>query len=138
MFSFNFLLIIHLIIVCLMITFIMFQKNEGGGLLNTNNMRGLMSASESANFMTRGTAILAGLFFITSIVLVMLTGGVRSHAQSILDKDPLAVTTKAPASSEIPTQSSGAIKNTAQPSNDTPSQSVPPQPKPENSPNKKS
>lgn len=107
---FNFILVVHLIIVLLMIGLILLQKSEAGGMVSSSNMGGLMSVRGSANFMTRTTAILAGLFFTTSLTLVWLTASERSNPQSILDSDPLAMKAAqaqpAPTPATVPTQSS--------------------------------
>lgn len=91
---FTFVLVIHLIIILLMIGLILLQKSESGGLVTTSSMGGLMSVRGSSNFLSRTTAILATAFFVTSITLVILSGGVRSKGGSLLDKEPLSQPTK--------------------------------------------
>ena len=69
---FTFLLVLHAIIAALLVTVILMQKSEGGGLTSGGSPSGLMSARGAANFLTRATAILAGLFVTMSIVLAVL------------------------------------------------------------------
>ena len=69
-----------------MVGVILIQRSEGGALsgLGGGTMGGLMTARGTANLLTRATAILAGCFMVTSLVLAILAG----HAQrgsSILD-----------------------------------------------------
>lgn len=103
---FNFVLVIHLVIVVLMIGLVLLQKSETGGLVSSSNMGGFMSVRGSANFMTRTTAILAGLFFLTSLTLVWLTASTRSSTKSVFDNDPLAVKTTQQSTATVPTESS--------------------------------
>lgn len=69
---FTFLLVVHAIIAALLVTVILMQKSEGGGLTTGGSPSGLMSARGAANFLTRATAILAGMFVLMSIVLAVL------------------------------------------------------------------
>lgn len=70
------ILVIHMLIALALVGLILIQKSEGGGLgIGGGTMGGMMTARGSANLLTRTTAILAGLFFVTSIVLAVMAGG---------------------------------------------------------------
>jgi len=69
---FTFLLVVHAIIAALLVTVILMQKSEGGGLTTGGSPSGLMSARGAANFLTRATAVLAGLFVAMSIALAVI------------------------------------------------------------------
>jgi len=69
---FKFLLILQTIIAATMVAVILMQRSEGGGLGVGGSPSGLMSARGAADFLTRATAILAGLFVILSIALAGL------------------------------------------------------------------
>ncbi|KQN26288.1 preprotein translocase subunit SecG [Sphingomonas sp. Leaf33] len=69
---FTFLLVVQAIIAALLVTVILMQKSEGGGLTTGGSPSGLMSARGAADFLTRATAILAGLFIAMSIGLAFL------------------------------------------------------------------
>lgn len=69
---FTFLLVVHAIIAALLVTVILMQKSEGGGLTTGGSPSGLMSARGAADFLTRATAILAGLFIAMSIALAVI------------------------------------------------------------------
>jgi preprotein translocase subunit SecG len=61
---------------------VLLQKSEGGALgMGGGGMSGFMTGRSTANLLTRTTAVLAALFFLTSIFLVMLSnaGGRRVH-----------------------------------------------------------
>jgi preprotein translocase subunit SecG len=67
------IIVIHLMIVLAMIGLVLLQRSEGGGL-GMGGGAGFMSSRGTSNVLTRATAILAGLFFATSLVLSILAG----------------------------------------------------------------
>jgi preprotein translocase subunit SecG len=67
------LLVIHLLIAAGLVGVVLLQKSEGGALgIGGGGGGGFMTGRGTANLLTRTTAILAGLFFLTSIGLTML------------------------------------------------------------------
>lgn len=80
----NVLIVAYLLIVLALITVILLQRSEGGGLGMGGNAGGLISARGSANLMTRTTGILAALFFATAIALSILSS-LDGTSRSILD-----------------------------------------------------
>jgi preprotein translocase subunit SecG len=93
-------IVIHLMLVIALIGVVMLQRSEGGGL-GIGGGSGFMTSRGTANVLTRTTAILAGLFFITSLILSILAGMNRKPA-SILpggqstQSAPASVPGKAP------------------------------------------
>jgi preprotein translocase subunit SecG len=77
------IIVIHLMIVLAMVGLVLLQKSEGGGL-GMGGGAGFMSNRSSSNVLTRTTAILAALFFGTSLVLSILAG-IDRKPRSILD-----------------------------------------------------
>jgi preprotein translocase subunit SecG len=69
---FTFLLILQSLVAASMVTVILMQRSEGGGLGVGGSPSGLMSARGAADFLTRATAILATLFVVLSIALAGL------------------------------------------------------------------
>ena len=67
------IIVIHLMLVLALIGVVLLQKSEGGGL-GIGSTGGFMSSRGTANVLTRATAILAGLFFATSLLLSILAG----------------------------------------------------------------
>jgi preprotein translocase subunit SecG len=65
------LIVIHLMIVLALVGLVLIQRSEGGGL-GIGGGSGFMSARGTANALTRTTAILAALFFVTSLGLGLL------------------------------------------------------------------
>lgn len=81
------LLVTHIIIAIAMVGIILIQKNEGGGLgigSGGGTMGGLMSARGTANLLTHVTAVLATLFFLSTLGLAIVFKG-GNKPKSILD-----------------------------------------------------
>ncbi|MDE0880182.1 MAG: preprotein translocase subunit SecG, partial [Sphingomonas bacterium] len=77
---FTFLLAIHAIIAAALVTVILMQRSEGGGLGMGGSPSGLMSARGAADFLTRMTAILAAIFVGMSIILAFYAASRRTQA----------------------------------------------------------
>ena len=67
------IIVIHLMLVLALIGVVLLQRSEGGGL-GIGSSGGFMTSRGTANVLTRATAILAGLFFVTSLLLSILAG----------------------------------------------------------------
>ena len=80
------LIVIHLMIVLALVGVVLIQRSEGGGL-GIGGGSGFMSARGTANALTRTTAILATLFFITSLALGILAR-YESRPSDILNRIP--------------------------------------------------
>ena len=61
------LIVIHLMVVLALVGVVLLQRSEGGGLGIGGS--GFMTARGAANALTRATAILATVFFVTSLTL---------------------------------------------------------------------
>lgn len=77
---FTFLLAIHAIIAAALVTVILMQRSEGGGLGMGGSPSGLMSARGAADFLTRATTVLATLFVGMSIVLAFYAASRRTES----------------------------------------------------------
>ncbi|MND82856.1 Protein-export membrane protein SecG [compost metagenome] len=80
------LIVIHLMIVLALVGVVLIQRSEGGGL-GIGGGSGFMSARGTANALTRTTAILAALFFVTSLALGILAR-YDSQPTDILNRIP--------------------------------------------------
>jgi len=86
------LLVIHLMIAVALVATILLQRSEGGALgIGGGGGGGLVSNRGAGNLLTRASAVLAGLFFLTSISLTLLANN-DSRNNSILDVVPLDAT----------------------------------------------
>jgi len=82
------LFVVHVFIAIALIGVVLLQKSEGGALgMGGGGMSGFMTGRSTANLLTRTTAVLAGLFFLTSIALVMLSNAGRAP-RSLVDEAP--------------------------------------------------
>ncbi|MBP2276757.1 preprotein translocase, SecG subunit [compost metagenome] len=97
MLLFQFLLVVHFVIALALVTVVLMQRSEGGGLGMGGSPGGLMSARGAADFLTRATSILGGLFIALSILLAVLA------AQGRVAK-VVAPTTPPPAAATAPIQ----------------------------------
>ncbi len=79
----GFLIVVHLIIVVALVTVVLLQRSEGGAL-GIGGGGGFMTGRGQANALSRATAILATLFFATSLIMSILAGWSRTP-RSILD-----------------------------------------------------
>src|SRR5471030_1930533 len=92
------ILVIHLILALAMIGVVLIQKSEGGGLgMGGGGMSGFMTGRSTANLLTRTTAILAAVFFATSILLVMLSNYYRAPHSIVDEGGPAPTSPLAPA-----------------------------------------
>jgi preprotein translocase subunit SecG len=78
---FAFLLIVQTLIAVALISVILMQRSEGGGLGVGGSSSGFMTARGAADFLTRSTAVLGGLFIILSIVMAAIAGANRQPAK---------------------------------------------------------
>jgi len=74
---FPFLLIVQSLIALSLIGVILMQRSEGGGLGVGGSSSGFMTARGAADFLTRATSVLGGLFIVLSIVMAAIAGVTR-------------------------------------------------------------
>jgi preprotein translocase subunit SecG len=89
---------------------VLLQKSEGGGL-GIGSTGGFLSSRGTANVLTRTTAILAGAFFLTSLILSLLAGMHRNPG-SILRSGTAPAGQTTPAGTPPPAGSGGGILDT--------------------------
>lgn len=98
------LLVIHLLVCIFLVACILMQRSTGGaldGLGGGSGASSFLSARGTGNLLTRTTAILATMLFVTSISLALYYRGQAKPAVSLVDK--AAAEQTAPASSNAPT-----------------------------------
>jgi len=77
----TFLLVVQIIIAVALVGVILMQRSEGGGLGIGGSPAGLMSARGAADFLTRTTTILAGLFITLCIAMAAVAASNRSSTK---------------------------------------------------------
>lgn len=80
---FTFILVVQAIVAAILVTVILMQRSEGGGLGTGGSPSGFMSARGAADFLTRSTTVLATIFVGLSIVLAVIAA--TRHAGSTVD-----------------------------------------------------
>jgi preprotein translocase subunit SecG len=114
-------IVVHLMVVLAMIGLVLVQKSEGGGLgMGGGGGGGFLSSRGTANVLTRSTAVLAAVFFATSLLLSMLAGMER-RPQSILN-------TGAPSGPSAPLSAPPSIPLGSDRGGSAPAQPAAPQP----------
>ncbi|WP_419555404.1 preprotein translocase subunit SecG [Sphingomonas arenae] len=120
---FTFLLILEAVVAFALCAVILMQRSEGGGLGVGGSSAGLMTARGAADFLTRATSILGGIFVVLCIVLAAVAG-TRGDTQRV---DTSLVNQTAPAAPLSPLEQGGnplsappAGPNTAPPNNAAP------------------
>ncbi|VVB45539.1 Preprotein translocase, SecG subunit [Beijerinckiaceae bacterium RH AL1] len=86
------LIVIHLMVVTALVVVVLLQRSEGGAL-GMGGGSGFMTGRGQANVLTRATAILATLFFLTSLGLTLLANYGKGN-RSILEGLPPAGTSQ--------------------------------------------
>jgi preprotein translocase subunit SecG len=71
---FAFLLIVQTLVAVSLISVILMQRSEGGGLGVGGSSSGFMTARGAADFLTRSTSVLGGTFIVLSIVMAAIAG----------------------------------------------------------------
>ena len=74
---FKFLLIVQTLVAASLVGVILMQRSEGGGLGVGGSSSGFMTARGAADFLTRSTAVLGGVFIVLSIVMAAIAGATR-------------------------------------------------------------
>lgn len=99
----NLLLVVHVIIALAIIALVLLQHGKGaemGASFGSGSSGSLFGSSGSSNFMSRATAVLITLFFITSLSLAYIATN-KPKAASALDT-VLPVQTTTPATPAAP------------------------------------
>src|SRR3954471_10523725 len=104
---FAFLLIVQTLIAVTLISVILMQRSEGGGLGVGGSSSGFMTARGAADFLTRSTAVLGGLFIVLSIVMAAIAGATREPTK--IDTSLAGKTAPAQQTQPAPAQPTPAI-----------------------------
>src|SRR6516162_11215134 len=124
------LLVVHILIAIALVGVILLQKSEGGALgMGGGGMSGFMTGRSTANLLTRTTAILALVFFATSLSLVWFSNRDRAPRSIIEQGAPAApVVPVAPSAPAVPAAPSVPAAPAAPPPQPTPAEPAQPSP----------
>jgi preprotein translocase subunit SecG len=83
----NILLVINTFVCVALIAVVLLQRSEGGalGMGGSGGPSGFMTARGAGDLLTRTTWILAGVFFVLSITLTVLTGKLHGGVDSLVN-----------------------------------------------------
>ncbi|HME84167.1 MAG TPA: preprotein translocase subunit SecG [Roseiarcus sp.] len=81
------LIVVHILIVIALVAVVLLQRSEGGALGAGGGTGNFMTGRGQANALSRATAVLAALFFATSLLMSVIAGWSRAP-HSILEKGP--------------------------------------------------
>lgn len=116
---FAFLLIVQTLIAVALISVILMQRSEGGGLGVGGSSSGFMTARGAADFLTRATSVLGGLFIVLSIAMAAIAGATRQPTKidtSLANATaPLQQPRSAPPAQQQPAQTPVTNPNQNQP-----------------------
>lgn len=105
------IIIVHLVIVLSLVAVVLLQRSEGGIGMGTGGggggggaggLGGFMSGRGQANALTRATAVLAALFFATSMTLGILAGYDRAPTSLFDSAAPLGAPSTQPGGEAAP------------------------------------
>jgi preprotein translocase subunit SecG len=126
----NVLLTIHLIACIALVIAVMLQRSEGGALgMGGGGTGGLISGRGAAGVLVRTTMILAGVFFVTSIIMTRLNNDTSSQP-SLLERqagettDPFDTLNTQPAAPAPDALNGGATTAPAAPTGAEPAPAV--------------
>jgi len=102
--------VVHIIVAIALIALVLLQHGKGadmGAAFGSGSSGSLFGASGSANFLSRSTAVLASLFFLTSLGLAYF--GLQQHKPaSVLDRTVVPTTTQPAVPSQVPGKNAGS------------------------------
>ncbi|ALV28709.1 preprotein translocase subunit SecG [Pannonibacter phragmitetus] len=102
-------IVIHLMVVLALVLVVLLQRSEGGALgIGGGGGGGFMSSRGTANVLTRATAILAVMFFATSLGLSIIAR-MDSGPGSILDGSTVVPGAAQPADGSAPSTGTGVL-----------------------------
>jgi preprotein translocase subunit SecG len=109
------LLVLHLIICLALIGVVLIQSGKGGGLAGGafgGSAQTVFGGRGATDFITRATMVLGGLFFVTSLVLAMMSAGLGNRPTSILQRESRNA---APAPGQAPARTPGGTSPSTPP-----------------------
>jgi preprotein translocase subunit SecG len=94
----NFILLFHVLAASAIVVFVLLQQGKGadmGAAFGSGSAGSLFGSSGSANFMSRMTAIMATLFFITSLVLTYVAANTGA-SRGLMERVPATPASQIP------------------------------------------
>jgi preprotein translocase subunit SecG len=118
------LLALHILICFSLIVVILLQSGKGGGLAGGafgGTAQTVFGGRGATDFVTRATMILGGAFFLTSLILALMSTRIGQPSRSLMQEEARKAAAGAPR--QLPNQ--GTPTGQTQPSGQTPSGATP-------------
>ena len=123
----TFILVIHSITCVLLVLTVLMQAGRGGGLTESFSSAESVFGAQTSEFMVRATSILATVFFVTSLVLALMSS---RQERSLMADQKMLPKTNASASKALSSEPlKGAVETAASVNAQLPSVDVPDVPK---------
>jgi preprotein translocase subunit SecG len=87
---YSLLLVLHILVCFALVLVILLQSGKGGGLAGGafgGTAQTVFGGRGATDFLTRATMVLGAAFFLTSVVLALLSSGVRGPTRSLLQEE---------------------------------------------------
>lgn len=128
-------IVLHVLTAVSLIALVLLQQGKGadiGASFGSGSSQTVFGASGGANVLTRTTAILAALFFATSLGLAVyarqqaaVQGNVNPDVPVVQESEPQAADDMSEASDDVPVMEDGAAPGTEQPAAADPASDIP-------------
>jgi len=122
---YGFLLAVHVLICVGLIVVVLLQSGKGGGLAGGafgGTAQTVFGGRGATDFMTRATMVLGGAFFVTSLVLALLSSNPGRAGRSLLQEQARRAPAAAP---QMPGKSPGQAPVQQRPGGSAPAQQPP-------------
>ena len=120
------LLALHIMICLSLIVVVLLQSGKGGGLAGGafgGTAQTVFGGRGATDFMTRATMVLGGAFFLTSLVLALLSSGAGRSTRSLIQEEARRAPAAAP---PVPGSAPGQPPAQSSPSSPAAPQQTPP------------
>src|SRR6185503_15667748 len=97
---------LHLLVCLGLVTVVLLQSGKGGGLAGGafgGSAQTVFGGRGATDIVTRATMVLGGLFFVTSLVLALMSTGQRGASRSVIQEEARKNANAAPAAPTSPT-----------------------------------
>src|SRR5262245_7633462 len=101
------LLIVHILVCFSLVLVVLLQSGKGGGLAGGafgGTAQTVFGGRGATDFLTRATMVLGGAFFVTSLVLALMSTGTRGPSRSLLQEEAKRALPTAPQGTNAATQ----------------------------------
>jgi preprotein translocase subunit SecG len=94
------LMILHLLVCLALVAVVLMQSGKGGGLAGGafgGSAQTVFGGRGATDFITRATMVLGAAFFVTSLILALLSSGMGRGSRSLMQEEARRAASSAPA-----------------------------------------